>query len=77
MDVPFNLAPPETARLEEVAPGIRRLVAGNAGPFTFTGTCTYLVGRMTSRSSILARRTARISRGFSRRSAMRAWGPFS
>ena len=44
MDVPFNLAPPETARLEEVAPGIRRLVAGNAGPFTFTGTCTYLVG---------------------------------
>lgn len=44
MDVPFNLAPPETARLEPVAPGIRRLVAGNAGPFTFTGTCTYLVG---------------------------------
>jgi glyoxylase-like metal-dependent hydrolase (beta-lactamase superfamily II) len=44
MDVPFNLNPPETARLEEVAPGIRRLVAGNAGPFTFTGTCTYLVG---------------------------------
>lgn len=41
----FNLAPPESGTIEEVAPGIRRLVAPNAGPFTFTGTCTYLVGR--------------------------------
>jgi glyoxylase-like metal-dependent hydrolase (beta-lactamase superfamily II) len=24
---------------------IRRVVAGNSGPFTFTGTCTYIVGR--------------------------------
>ncbi|MGL5446049.1 MAG: MBL fold metallo-hydrolase [Rhabdaerophilum sp.] len=30
--------------IEEIAPGIRRLVAPNPGPFTFTGTCTYLVG---------------------------------
>jgi len=28
-----------------VSPLIRRIVAGNAGPFTFTGTGTYIVGR--------------------------------
>lgn len=28
-----------------VSPLVRRIVAGNGGPFTFTGTCTYLVGR--------------------------------
>lgn len=27
-----------------VSPLVRRLVAGNAGPVTFTGTCTYIVG---------------------------------
>ena len=31
--------------LVDVAPGIRRIVANNPGPFTFTGTCTYVVGR--------------------------------
>lgn len=30
---------------EEVAPGVRRVLAPNPGPFTFTGTCTYIVGR--------------------------------
>lgn len=29
----------------QVSPCVRRLVAPNAGPFTFTGTCTYIVGR--------------------------------
>lgn len=29
---------------ETVAPGIRRIVADNPGPFTFTGTATYLIG---------------------------------
>lgn len=29
----------------EVQPMVRRLVAPNPGPFTFTGTCTYVVGR--------------------------------
>ncbi len=37
MDAPF-------ANLEPVEPGIARLLAPNASPFTFTGTQTYLVG---------------------------------
>jgi glyoxylase-like metal-dependent hydrolase (beta-lactamase superfamily II) len=32
------------AKLELVAPGIRRLLAPNPSPFTFTGTQTYVVG---------------------------------
>ena len=38
---------PETlpaGKLETVAPGLRRLIAPNPSPFTFTGTCTYLLG---------------------------------
>lgn len=30
---------------EDVAPGVRRLVCNNPGPFTFRGTNTYLIGR--------------------------------
>lgn len=45
-DIPFDRSldakPREMAR---VSPLVRRLIAGNAGPFTFTGTCTYIVGR--------------------------------
>ncbi len=33
-----------TGRIENVAPGVRRLLAGNPSPFTFTGTQTYIVG---------------------------------
>ena len=29
----------------EVAPGVRRLLCGNPGPFTFRGTNTYIIGR--------------------------------
>lgn len=32
-------------RMEEVGPLVRRRLARNAGPFTATGTCTYVVGR--------------------------------
>jgi glyoxylase-like metal-dependent hydrolase (beta-lactamase superfamily II) len=45
-DIPFDKSfdlPP--GQVEEVMPGIRRLVAPNPGPFTFTGTVTYIVGR--------------------------------
>ena len=32
-------------RAEEVAPGVRAIVANNPGPFTFKGTVSYIVGR--------------------------------
>lgn len=35
----------EYARLEEVSPLVRRIVARNPGPFTFHGTGTYVIGR--------------------------------
>src|ERR1041384_7620732 len=45
-DIPYNrtfdLAP---GRPEEIAPGVRRIVADNPGPFTFKGTVSYIVGR--------------------------------
>jgi glyoxylase-like metal-dependent hydrolase (beta-lactamase superfamily II) len=34
----------EYGRLEAVAPGVRRIVANNPGPFTFRGTGTYVIG---------------------------------
>jgi glyoxylase-like metal-dependent hydrolase (beta-lactamase superfamily II) len=44
--VPANAAegPPE-ARLTQLSPLLRRLIADNGGPFTFTGTCSYIVGQ--------------------------------
>jgi glyoxylase-like metal-dependent hydrolase (beta-lactamase superfamily II) len=45
-DIPFDKSfdlPP--GRVEEVMPGVRRLLVNNPGPFTFTGTLTYIVGR--------------------------------
>jgi glyoxylase-like metal-dependent hydrolase (beta-lactamase superfamily II) len=33
-----------TGRIEQVAPGVRRLLAGNPSPFTYSGTQTYVVG---------------------------------
>jgi len=33
-----------TGTCERLSPLVRRIVAGNRGPMTFTGTCTYLVG---------------------------------
>lgn len=33
-----------TGKVEQVAPGVRRLLAGNPSPFTYTGTQTYIVG---------------------------------
>jgi glyoxylase-like metal-dependent hydrolase (beta-lactamase superfamily II) len=45
-DIPFDRTfdlPP--GRVEEIAPGVRRLLADNPGPFTFKGTVSYIVGR--------------------------------
>jgi len=41
-DKRFDLRPGE---VEEVVPGVRRLLADNPGPFTFKGTVSYIVGR--------------------------------
>src|SRR4051812_48446610 len=41
-DKTFDLAPGE---VEEAAPGVRRLLANNPGPFTFKGTVSYIIGR--------------------------------
>ncbi|MDQ0512419.1 MBL fold metallo-hydrolase [Ancylobacter amanitiformis] len=44
-DIPFDRkfdAVP--GRADRVAPGVRRVLAPNPGPFTFTGTCSYIVG---------------------------------
>lgn len=43
-EVPFDRDAPEPGRLERLTPLVRRFVAGNGGPFTFTGTCTYVLG---------------------------------
>lgn len=32
-------------RVEEAAPNVRRILAPNPSPFTFTGTCSYVIGR--------------------------------
>lgn len=40
----FDRTPVPSGVCEQVSPLVRRLIAGNAGPFTFTGTCTYIVG---------------------------------
>src|SRR5438270_13928598 len=46
VDIPFRREIAfEYGRLEPIAPGIRRIVARNPGPFTFKGTGTYVVGQ--------------------------------
>jgi glyoxylase-like metal-dependent hydrolase (beta-lactamase superfamily II) len=41
-DRTFDLAPDT---VEEVIPGVRRILANNPGPFTFKGTVSYIIGR--------------------------------
>jgi glyoxylase-like metal-dependent hydrolase (beta-lactamase superfamily II) len=44
--LPFNTVfEPETDRPVAVAPGLVRITAGNAGPYTFTGTNSFLIGQ--------------------------------
>ncbi|HST91854.1 MAG TPA: MBL fold metallo-hydrolase, partial [Brevundimonas sp.] len=44
--IPFVPMPPfEYGRLDAVSPLIQRVVANNPGPFTYTGTGTYIVGK--------------------------------
>jgi glyoxylase-like metal-dependent hydrolase (beta-lactamase superfamily II) len=45
-DIPFNKNfPLKPGIVEEVRPGVRRVLCNNASPFTFTGTVSYIVGR--------------------------------
>lgn len=44
--IPFvRLTDPAYGRCDQVSPLIRRVIAENPGPFTYTGTGTYIVGR--------------------------------
>jgi glyoxylase-like metal-dependent hydrolase (beta-lactamase superfamily II) len=45
-DIPFDRSfdlPP--GQVDDVLPGVRRLLCGNASPFTFKGTLSYIIGR--------------------------------
>ena len=43
--IPFDRSlDAKTNTLVQVSPLVRRIIAGNGGPFTFTGTCSYIVG---------------------------------
>lgn len=45
-DVPFNRNFPLKPRIvEEVRPGVRRVLCDNPSPFTFSGTVSYILGR--------------------------------
>lgn len=41
-DRTFDLVP---GHVDQVVPGVRRMVANNPGPFTFKGTVSYIIGR--------------------------------
>ena len=45
-DIPFNRDfPLKPGVVDEVVPGVRRVLCNNPSPFTFTGTNSYIVGR--------------------------------
>ena len=44
-DIDFDTMPVTAGECLQVSPLIRRIVAANPSPFTFTGTCSYIVGR--------------------------------
>jgi glyoxylase-like metal-dependent hydrolase (beta-lactamase superfamily II) len=43
--IPFNHSKPESGHLEQISPLVRRWVMPNPSPFTFTGTCAYVIGK--------------------------------
>src|SRR3979411_1031477 len=45
VDIPFGRESAlESGGVEPIAPGVRRIVARNPGPFTYKGTGTYVIG---------------------------------
>ena len=46
--IPFDRSQPlSSIGVSHLRPFVRRIIANNGGPFTFTGTCSYLVGTKT------------------------------
>ena len=46
MSIPFRRDDPlQPGEMETIAPGIRRVMCGNPGPFTYRGTNTYIIGQ--------------------------------
>lgn len=43
-EIEFDRTAAPAGEVAVLSPLVRRLIAGNAGPMTFTGTCTYIVG---------------------------------
>src|SRR3954471_482426 len=44
-ELTFDVRPPaRSGECLQVSPLVRRIVANNPGPITFTGTCSYIVG---------------------------------
>jgi len=39
----FDRNMPQAERIERISPLVQRVIAPNPGPFTFTGTCTYII----------------------------------
>lgn len=44
-DLTFDAEDAEAGAVKRVSPLVRRLIANNPSPFTFTGTCSYIVGQ--------------------------------
>jgi glyoxylase-like metal-dependent hydrolase (beta-lactamase superfamily II) len=44
-DIPYDRQAHAAGELAQLNDSVRRLIAPNGGPYTFTGTCTYIVGR--------------------------------
>jgi len=45
-DISFDRSlPPPAGEQSRLSPLVRRVVAANPGPYTFTGTCSYIIGR--------------------------------
>ena len=45
-DVPFNRDfPLKPDVVDDIRPGVRRILCNNPSPFTFTGTVSYIVGK--------------------------------
>ncbi|HLH51467.1 MAG TPA: MBL fold metallo-hydrolase [Roseiarcus sp.] len=44
-DLTFDAEDAEAGAVKRVSPLVRRLIANNPSPFTFTGTCSYVIGQ--------------------------------